>query len=74
MKTKDAIDYFGGPTNLAAKLRRQDGRLGIYRQAIYGWGETPPIGRQYEIEVATGGALLADRQTRDGSAASGDAA
>lgn len=63
MKTTEAIEYFDGPTNLAANLRRRDGGLGINRQAIYGWGEYPPIGRQYEIEICTGGELKAERNS-----------
>lgn len=70
MRTKDAIKYFKGPSNLAAKLRRQDGRLGINRQAIYGWGEYPPVGRQYEIEVLTDGELKADDMQGDSSSGS----
>jgi hypothetical protein len=27
---------------------------------IYQWGDTPPMGRQYELEVKTGGKLKAD--------------
>lgn len=71
MRTKDAIDYFKGPSKLASKLRRQDGQLGINRQAIYGWGEYPPVGRQYEIEVLTDGELKADDNHKGSSAGAG---
>lgn len=66
MRTQDAIDYFAdsvgrnGARNLASRLRRHDGRLGINRQAVYQWGEYPPMGRQYEIEAMTAGKLRAE--------------
>lgn len=53
MLTRDAIDYFGGVTKLAAAL-------GIRREAVYQWRERPPRGRQYQLEVMTDGALTAD--------------
>lgn len=54
MTTQEAIDFFGGIKELAAKL-------GVWPQAITAWGETPPMGRQYELEVKTGGKLRAER-------------
>ena len=53
MTTKEAIEYYGGIKQLAAKL-------GIWAHVIYRWGEYPPIGRQYELEVKTNGALKAE--------------
>lgn len=53
MKTKDAIDHFGGVKPLAEAL-------GIWPHVIYRWGDTPPMARQYEIEVKTGGKLKAE--------------
>ena len=55
MKTQEAIDYFGG-------LRKLAQALDVWPQVIYQWGETPPMGRQYELEVKTGGKLKADKQ------------
>ena len=54
MTTKEAIEYYGGIKQLAAKL-------GIWAHVIYRWGEYPPIGRQYELEVKTKGALKAEK-------------
>jgi len=53
MTTQDAIEHFGGIKQLAQALD-------IYPQAIYQWGERPPLARQYEIEIKTKGALQAD--------------
>ena len=53
MTTQKAIQYFGGIKELATALD-------IWPHAIYRWGERPPLPRQYEIEVKSGGALKAD--------------
>jgi hypothetical protein len=58
MKTSDAIQHFGSAANLARAL-------GITRAAVSLWGERPPLGRQYELEVLTGGALKAQRPATD---------
>ena len=55
MRTQEAIDYYGSVKKLADAL-------GIWPQTIYTWGETPPMARQYELEVKTEGALKADRE------------
>lgn len=55
MTTKEAIEYYGGVKQLAKTL-------GVWPQTIYVWGERPPMGRQYELEVKTSGALRADRE------------
>ncbi len=52
MKTKDAIDHFGGRQKLAAAL-------GISREATYGFGEEVPLLRQYQLQVITAGKLVA---------------
>jgi len=52
MTTQEAIDHFGGVKKLADAL-------GIWVQAVYEWGDEPPILRQYELEVRTKGALKA---------------
>lgn len=53
MKTQEAIDYYGSLKKLADEL-------GVWPQVIYQWGEYPPAGRQYELEVKTSGALKAE--------------
>lgn len=55
MTTQEAIKYFGGAKALAEAL-------GIWPQAVYYWGDTPPPLRQYQIEVLTEGALKAQRK------------
>ena len=55
MTTEEAIQHFGGRKALADAL-------GVWPQVIYQWGERPPMGRQYELEVKTGGVLKADRE------------
>lgn len=54
MTTQQAIDHYGSDKELAHAL-------GIYPQAIHHWGEYPPPGRQYELEVKTKGKLKAER-------------
>jgi hypothetical protein len=53
MKTKEAIEFFRTEAFLARCL-------GIKRQAVNGWGEYPPIGRQYQIQIITAGKLKAE--------------
>jgi hypothetical protein len=53
MKTEEAIAHFGSLKKLADALN-------VWPQVIYQWGETPPMARQYELEVKTGGKLKAD--------------
>ena len=50
MKTQDAIDYYGSVKKLADAL-------GIWPHVIYRWGDTPPMARQYELEVKSKGKL-----------------
>ena len=52
MTTKEAIAYFGGIKALADALH-------VWPQAIYKWGEEPPMAKQYELEVRTNGSLKA---------------
>ena len=54
MTTNEAIAYFRTRAALARAIAVTPG-------AVSQWGEHPPIGRQYEIEVRTGGDLKADR-------------
>lgn len=54
MKTQEAIDFFGSVKELAKALN-------IWPHVIYRWGKTPPMARQYELEVKTNGKLRADR-------------
>lgn len=53
MLTRDAIDYYGSVGALAEAL-------GITRHAIYQWGETVPLLRQYQLERLTEGYLVAE--------------
>ena len=46
MKTNEAIDYFTSKRQLAFALD-------ISPQAISGWGEYPPVLRQYQIQDIT---------------------
>ena len=55
MKTQEAIDHFGSVVRLATALKLKT------RQTVYAWGEYPPAGRQYQIEILTNGALKAER-------------
>lgn len=55
MTTQEAIDYFGSVKELAQFLN-------VYPQVIYKWGDVPPYGRQYELEVRTNGQLKADEK------------
>jgi DNA-binding transcriptional regulator YdaS (Cro superfamily) len=55
MKTKDAIDYFGGIKELA-------NFLGIWPHNISRWGEFVPEARAYELEVKTEGKLKAESE------------
>ena len=55
MKTQEAIDYWGGVKNLADDLK-------TWPQTIYQWGEYPPMGRQYEIEIKSDGQLRAEKE------------
>lgn len=55
MTTRDAIKHYGGVSALARAL-------GIDRRSVWKWGDRPPTGRQYELEVLTAGTLRADRE------------
>jgi hypothetical protein len=54
MTTQDAIQHYGS-------LKKLADALGIWPQAVYKWGEKPPLSKQYELEVKTDGWLRADR-------------
>lgn len=56
MKTHDVIQHFGGVSKLAQAL-------GISRKAVYQWGEEPPEGRQYQIQLITSGTFQAKPPT-----------
>ena len=60
MKTKDAVEYYGGAKELAFALN-------IWPHNVKRWGEYPPMERQYEIEVKTGGKLRAERGEIEGN-------
>lgn len=50
VKTKRAIEHYGGVARLAEVLS-------ISRAAIYQWGDEVPEGRAFQLELLTGGAL-----------------
>lgn len=53
MTTQEAIDYYGGKMGLANALN-------IWPSAIYQWGDYPPRGKQFELQVKTNGQLIAE--------------
>lgn len=53
MKTKDAAMYFGSKKKLADALNISPG-------AVTMWGDHVPESRQYQIQVLTKGALMAE--------------
>lgn len=53
MTTKEAINHFGTKRQLAEAI-------GIWPHSIFRWGEYPPLARQYELEIKSGGALRAE--------------
>ena len=55
MKTQDAIDYYKGIRQLAEALE-------TWPQTVYQWGEYPPMGRQYELQIKTDGKLKAEKE------------
>lgn len=59
MTTQEALDYYdNNPMRMAQAL-------GVWVSAIYQWGEYPPIGRQFQLEVLTEGKLKAERNDND---------
>lgn len=58
MKTQEAIDYYGGIRQLAEALE-------TWPQTIYQWGDVPPMGRQYELQIKTNGKLMADKEVAE---------
>lgn len=55
MKTKDVIEHFGSVRSVADAL-------GIKAvQSVYDWGDAPPLGRQYQIQLLTKGKLKANQ-------------
>jgi len=55
MTTQEAVDYFGGRKQLARCLD-------VWTTATYNWGEYPPKGVQYELQVKTNGQLMAEAE------------
>jgi transcriptional repressor of cell division inhibition gene dicB len=52
MTTEQAIKHYGGVAKLAKAL-------GITKQAIAQWSDSPPLARQYQLQVMTCGVLRA---------------
>lgn len=57
MTRSEAISYYGSQAKLAAAL-------GIKRQAVNQWPDKIPIGRAYQLEVITNGALKVNGESR----------
>ena len=53
MTTKEVINHFGS-------VKAVGHFLNIEPTAVRLWGERPPKGRQFELELRTGGALKVD--------------
>ena len=51
MRTAEAIKYYGSQKAVAKAL-------GIKQPSVAAWGEYPPITRQYQLQVVSGGKLL----------------
>ena len=58
MKTEAVIEHFGTKAAVARAL-------GVSMAAVSQWGEMVPVGRAYQIEVITGGALKASKDQPD---------
>ena len=50
MTTQEAVQFWGGPTRLAKAL-------GITRDAVHKWKQYPPMDKQFQIMVLSGGRL-----------------
>jgi DNA-binding transcriptional regulator YdaS (Cro superfamily) len=57
MRTAEVLSYFKTQT-AAAEV------LGISQASVSLWGEYPPPGRQYQIELLTKGALKAEKPVK----------
>jgi len=55
MRTKTVIDYYGSKSAVARAL-------GIKRQSVIDWGATVPDLRQYQVQLFTNGAIMADKR------------
>jgi len=53
MTTDEAKQHFGGIKGLATAID-------VWPHVIYRWGKFPPMARQYELEVKSGGKLKAE--------------
>jgi hypothetical protein len=62
MRTKTAIDHFGGKPSELAKA------LGISPSAVSQWGDVVPELRQLQLEKITNGALTAESKTQSEAA------
>lgn len=58
MRTDQAIQFYGSKAALARALR-------IRQPSIYSWGDLVPLGRAYELQDLTQGALKVDRALYD---------
>ena len=62
MTTKEVIQHFGS-------LGKVGAALGISAQAVFKWGEQPPLLRQFQLQVVTNNQLTIDGGAIDAVAA-----
>ncbi len=53
MTKAKAIEHFGSATKLASAV-------GVTKQTVSQWGEYPPGGRQFQLQIMTKGKLKAE--------------
>lgn len=53
MKTSEVIEHYGSKAAIAQAL-------GISKASVTNWGDEPPAGRQYQLQIMTKGRLKAD--------------
>jgi hypothetical protein len=56
MTTQEAVQFWGGQTRLA-------NALGITRDAVHKWKKYPPMDKQFQIMVLSGGRLAVTNDT-----------
>lgn len=59
MKTKQVLDFFEGPKNVAEALTKNG--VPATSSAVSQWGVNPPMSRQYQIQEITNGELKVEK-------------
>jgi DNA-binding transcriptional regulator YdaS (Cro superfamily) len=67
MTKEEAITFYGSQEALAQAI-------GVKQPSVAGWGDEPPLQRQLDIELATGGKLRANLSDEMRAVLSGKAA